>query len=287
MKIIMKKDDFQLIVETLSGDKVSLNALINKHYAYTFNLCLKMLYSHQDAEDVNQEIWIKAITNLSSFKKKSSFTTWVYRISVNHILSMKKKSIELAISKGFDGYSENLDSIASQELNTEEKIVLAAAVQEAKISCMSGMLMCLDREQRLIYVLGDVFDIDHKVGSQIFKMSQTNYRKKLSRARQDLFNFMNNQCSLVNKNNPCSCRKKTKGFIKVGYVNPEKLEFNANFTTKIHDKIVQRSDALDSLKDHIHTRIFQSLPFEESSPNTLGEIIHDHELRVILRLDAQ
>jgi len=287
MKKTIIKDDFQLIVETLSGDKVSLNALINKHYAYTFNLCLKMLYSHQDAEDVNQEIWIKAITNLPRFKKKSNFTTWVYRISVNHLLSMKKKSIELSISKGFDGYSENLDSIASQELNTEEKIVLAAAVEEAKISCMSGMLMCLDREQRLIYVLGDVFDVDHRVGSKIFKVSQTNYRKKLSRARQDLFNFMNNQCSLVNKNNPCTCRKKTKGFIKIGYVDPEKLEFNANFTATIHDKIVQRSDSLDRLKDHIHTRLFQGLPFEESSPNSADEIIHDRELRAILRLDAQ
>jgi len=283
----IQKDDFQLIAETLSGDKVSLNELINKHYAYTFNLCLKMLYSHQDAEDVNQEIWIKAITNLSSFKKKSNFTTWIYRVSVNHILSMKKKSIELAISKGFDGYSENLDSIASQELNTEEKIVLAAAVEEAKISCMSGMLMCLDREQRLIYVLGDVFDLDHKVGSKIFKVSQTNYRKKLSRARQDLFNFMNNQCSLVNKNNPCSCRKKTKGFIKVGYVNPEKLQFNANFTATIHDKIVQRSDALDSIKDRLHTKLFQGLPFEESSTNTIDELIDDGELNTILRLDTQ
>jgi len=283
----IQKDDFQLIAETLSGDKVSLNELINKHYAYTFNLCLKMLYSHQDAEDVNQEIWIKAITNLSSFKKKSNFTTWIYRVSVNHILSMKKKSIELAISKGFDGYSENLDSIASQELNTEEKIVLAAAVEEAKISCMSGMLMCLDREQRLIYVLGDVFDLDHKVGSKIFKVSQTNYRKKLSRARQDLFNFMNNQCSLVNKNNPCSCRKKTKGFIKVGYVNPEKLQFNANFTATIHDKIVQRSDALDSIKDRLHTKLFQGLPFEENSTNTIDELIDDGELNTILRLDTQ
>jgi len=283
----IQKDDFQLIAETLSGDKVSLNELINKHYAYTFNLCLKMLYSHQDAEDVNQEIWIKAITNLSSFKKKSNFTTWIYRVSVNHLLSMKKKSIELAIPKGFDGYSENLDSIASQELNTEEKIVLAAAVEEAKISCMSGMLMCLDREQRLIYVLGDVFDLDHKVGSKIFKVSQTNYRKKLSRARQDLFNFMNNQCSLVNKNNPCSCRKKTKGFIKVGYVNPEKLQFNANFTATIHDKIVQRSDALDSIKDRLHTKLFQGLPFEENSTNTIDELIDDGELNTILRLDTQ
>jgi DNA-directed RNA polymerase specialized sigma24 family protein len=69
MNITIKKDDFQLINETLSGDKVSLNELINKHYPYTYNICLKMLYSHQDAEDVNQEIWIKTIVSLKNFKK--------------------------------------------------------------------------------------------------------------------------------------------------------------------------------------------------------------------------
>jgi RNA polymerase sigma factor (sigma-70 family) len=287
MKITIQKDDFQLIKATLSGDKVALNELINKHYAYTFNLCLKMLYSHQDAEDVNQEIWIKTIVNLKGFKEKSNFTTWLYRVAVNHILSMKKKSIELAISKGFDGYSENLDSIASEELNTEEKIVLSAAVEEAKISCMSGMLMCLDREQRLIYVLGDIFEINHKVGSEIFKISLANYRKKLSRARQDLFNFMNNQCSLVNKNNACTCQKKTKGFIKVGYVDPNKLVFNANFITRIHDKIIQRSDSLDDLKNHYHTKLFQDLPFEEHAINILDEIINDRQLKSILRLNTK
>ncbi len=43
---------------------------------------------------------------------------------------------------------------------------------------MSGMLMCLDREQRLIYVLGDIFNINHKIGSEIFNVSLENYRKK-------------------------------------------------------------------------------------------------------------
>ena len=287
MKITTQKDDFQLINEALSGDKVSLSELIKKHYAYTFNVCLKMLYSHQDAEDVNQEIWTKTIVSLKNFKKRSTFTTWLYRIAVNHILDMKKKSIELAISKGFDAYSENLDIIPSQELNAEEKTVMTAAVEEAKISCMSGMLMCLDRDQRLIYVLGDIFNIGHNVGSEIFNVSLANFRKKLSRARNDLFNFMNNQCSLVNKNNPCSCSKKTKGFIKVGYVNPENLEFNANFTTKIHENIIQRSDSLDNLRDNYHTKLFQDLPFEEHSKNALDEIINDHQLKSILRLNIE
>jgi len=280
----LKISDSQLIQSALSGDKAALRNLIDKHYSFTFNICLKMLYSHQDAEDVNQEIWIKTIVSLKKFNHKSTFTTWLYRITVNHMLDMKKKGIELAISKGFDGYSDNLDSIATQELNAEEKSILMEAVEEAKISCMSGMLMCLDREQRLIYVLGDIFNINHKIGSEIFNVSLENYRKKLSRVRKELFNFMNNKCSLVNKSNPCSCSKKTKGFIKVGYVNPDKLEFNSNFITKIQDNLVQKSDDLDNLKETYHTKLFQEHPFEKSSINILDELLNDEQLKSILRL---
>ena len=281
------KNDDQLIQAALSGDKAALRNLIDKHYSYTFNICLKMLYSHQDAEDVNQEIWIKTIVSLKSFNHKSTFTTWLYRIAVNHILDMDKKSIELAITKGFDGYSDNLDSIATQELNAEEKSILVAAVAEAKMSCMSGMLMCLDREQRLIYVLGDIFNINHKIGSEIFNVSLANYRQKLSRARKELLNFMHNKCSLVDKNNPCSCSKKTKGFIKVGYVNPDKLAFNANFITTIQHNLIQKSDDLDNIKDKYHTRLFQQLPFEASSKNILEALLDDEQLKSILRLEEE
>lgn len=64
-----------------------------------------------------------------------------------------------------------------------------------------------------------IFKIDAKLGSKIFNTSIDNYRQKLSRARKDLFNFMNN-------NNSCTCNKKTKGFIKLSYVNPKKMMFN-------------------------------------------------------------
>ena len=285
MKNENKEIDFELIKATLSGDKVAFNQLVEKHYSFTFNVCLKMLYSHQDAEDVNQEIWIKTITRLKNFHFKSAFTTWLYRIAVNHILDLKKKSVETEITKGFDGYSENLASIQNQELNSEEKVILKDAVEEAKISCMSGMLMCLDREQRLIYVMGDIFKIDHKTGSKIFEVSIDNYRQKLSRARKDLFNFMNNNCSLVNKNNPCTCSKKTKGFIKRGYVNSESLEFNKGFSETIFEKLVEKSDKLDSINEEYHTRLFQNHPFEERPTTILEEIFNESKLKEILKLN--
>ncbi len=276
---------FTHIKAILNGDKLALNKLIEENYSYTFNICLKMLYSHHDAEDVNNEIWIKAISRLDNFKFKSSFRTWLYRITVNHILDMKKKSIELAIDGGFEGYKKNLVSIPTNELNGEELIILSESINEAKISCMSGMLMCLDREQRLIYVMGDIFNIGHTLGSEIFDLSLSNYRKKLSRARSELFNFMNDQCSLVNKNNLCICNKKTKGFISVGYVNPDKLEFTADYKLKIHDKLADKSDQLDNISDDYHTRLFQAHPFEEKTPKELlNEVLNNSELKTLLRL---
>ena len=278
--------DLRHIKASLDGDKAALSNLMEEHYVYTFNICLKMLYSHHDAEDVNNEIWIKVISKLSSFNFKSSFRTWLYRIVVNHILDMKKKNIELAITGGFEGYQANLASIATRVLDSEELIILRESVNEAKISCMSGMLMCLDREQRLIYVMGDIFNIGHVLGSEVFNLSLVNYRKKLSRARAELFSFMNNQCGLVDKRNPCRCSKKTKGFISVGYVDPNKLEFVADFKTQIQDRLTDKSDKLDDLSNDYHTQLFQTHPFaEERAKTLLAKMLNSVELKTLLHLE--
>ena len=280
-----KQIDAGLVQKALEGDKSALNSLVDRHYADTFNICLKMLYSHRDAEDVNQEIWIKIVTQLKTFRFKSAFKTWMYRVAVNHILDMKKRSVELEINKGLEGYSSHLASIKNEELNPEEKAVLKEVVIEAKLSCMSGMLMCLDREQRLFYVLGDIFKIDHNIGSEIFGISPGTYRKKLSRARKDLFNFMDGQCSLVNKNNPCTCEKKTKGFIKLGYVNPGNLVFNKDFKQSIYDRLLEKEEALESAREDIQTRLFQDHPYEQQPGQVIKEVLSEHKLNTLLRLN--
>jgi RNA polymerase sigma factor (sigma-70 family) len=277
--------DDELIRQSLGGDKAALNALVDRHYAVTFNICLKMLYSHPDAEDVNQEIWIKIITQLKSFAFRSTFTTWVYRIAVNHLLDMKKGRVELAITGGFAGYGQHLAGIADQVLNPEEQTVLQEAVAEAKVSCMSGMLMCLDREQRLLYILGDIFKLDHRTGSEIFGTTPANYRQKLSRARQDLFQFMNRQCGLVNPANPCRCAKKTKGFIELGYVDPQKLTFTRGFRARIHDKLLAKEAALEAAREDFRTRLFQGHPYEEKPSDILPRILSDHQLGTLLHLN--
>jgi RNA polymerase sigma factor (sigma-70 family) len=280
-----KQIDASLAQKALDGDRMALNNLIDRHYSDTFNICLKFLYSHKDAEDVNQEIWIKIVTQLKTFQFKSAFKTWMYRIAVNHVLDMKKRSVELEITRGLDGYGNHLANIENEELNQEEKTVLKEAVVEAKLSCMSGMLMCLDREQRLFYILGDIFKIDHTIGSEIFEITPEAYRKKISRARKDLFSFMDGRCSLVNKDNPCTCEKKTKGFIKLGYVNPDNLMFNKEFKMSIYDKLLEKEEVLESARQDIHTRLFQDHPYEQKPKHILQEVFSDHKLNALLKLN--
>jgi hypothetical protein len=128
-------------------------------------------------------------------------------------------------------------------------------VDEARIGCTSGMLLCLDREQRLIYILGDIFDVSDSVGAALLEMSRDNFRQKLSRARRDLHNFMHEQCGLVNKANPCRCAKKTRAFMEAGYVNPQNLLFAATHVTRVREvsrRVHQDINELDAACAEIH-----------------------------------
>jgi hypothetical protein len=85
-------------------------------------------------------------------------------------------------------------------------------VDEARIGCASGMLLCLDREQRLIYILGEIFGVIDQVGAELLEISRENFRQKLTRARRDLHRFMQNQCGLINKANPFAGKIKVDRF---------------------------------------------------------------------------
>jgi RNA polymerase sigma factor (sigma-70 family) len=272
-KYVTDKTDESLIASALSGNKKSLEELVLRHQAWIYNIALRMVFYPQDAEDVTQEILIKMITKLSSFRGESSFRTWLYRIVVNHVLNIKKSRGEKNHNDNFADYWKSIertpDSVLSEESfgNVDMKII----VDEVKVSCMNGMLLCLDREQRLAYILGAVFQVTDKVAAEILDISRDNFRQKLSRARRDIANFMHDKCGLVNKNNPCKCEKKTKALVEVGYVNPKKLLFNTNYLYSVEKVAEEKAKGLDDLFDTENNKLFREHPFQ-NSPDFVGAL---------------
>jgi RNA polymerase sigma factor (sigma-70 family) len=256
-------EDQELVLRARSGDRNALEDLVRRHQAWIYNIAVRMLYHPQDAEDATQEILIKVLTRLSSFEGRSSFRTWLYRIVVNHVLNMKRGRVEVQHgSIDFASYGAALDDTPDSELADPESTSAETdlLVTEAMLSCTSGMLLCLDREQRLTFVLGAIFEVSDTVAAEVLEITPDNFRQRLARARRDLRNFMNDKCGLVNQANPCRCAKKTRGFIQAGYVDPQNLLFVRERISKVREAAPKVHEALSTL-DEKCAEIFRGHPF--------------------------
>jgi len=152
---------------------------------------------------------------------------------------------------------------------------------------MSGMIMCLDRPQRLIYVMGEVFEIDHNLASEIFDITPANFRKKLSRARQDLYQWMHNRCGLVNTNNPCRCPKKTKGFIEQGVVEKDARKWHGDYKARIYELSERKVDEVLNERDKVYAQLFRDHPFQNhtKSSEVLSAILSNQTISETLGLN--
>src|SRR5712664_3219806 len=258
-------DDRALVGRAAAGERQALEELVRRHQPWIYNIAIRMLAHPQDAEDATQEILIKALTRLSSFEGRSSFRTWLYRIVVNHVLNMKRGRLE-PDTLTFSCYAHGLDNTPDLDPPDQASVPVDVRliVDEARLSCTSGMLLCLDRGQRLVYVLGEIFEVSDAVGAELLEISRDNFRQRLTRARRDLHNFMNDKCGLVDPSNSCRCEKKTRGFIQAGYVDPANLLFARARVTQVREVVPETSEALAAL-DAQCARIFREHPYYEGS----------------------
>jgi RNA polymerase sigma factor (sigma-70 family) len=257
------QEDRKLVLRAHSGDRKALEDLVQRHQAWIYNIAIRMLYHPQDAEDATQEILIKVLTRLSSFEGRSSFRTWLYRIVVNHVLNMKRGRAEvLHASIDFASYGAALDNTPELELVDPkgQSADTDLLVTEAMISCTSGMLLCLDREQRLTFILGAILEVSDTVAAEVLEITPDNFRQRLARARRDLRNFMNDKCGLVNQANPCRCAKKTRGFIQAGYVDPGNLLFVRERICEVREAAPKVHEAISTLDEQC-AEIFRGHPF--------------------------
>lgn len=281
-----EKENLLLVEQSLAGDSKALSQLVELHQPFIYNVAWKMTHDPNDAMDLMQETLIKVITKLGQFKFKSSFRTWLYRIVVNEFLqSKKRKGAERFTS--FEDYGKQLDAIPNPDLTEEEAIELRETSREMQFSCMSGMLMCLTKEQRLLYILGESFGIDHNVGAEIFEITPQNFRVKLHRARKELYNYMNNKCGLVNKKNPCRCPKKAKALKKMGLLDEKNVQFNVSYKNKIADYVEANLDEATRVVEDKYVALFREHPTKEDfvKGKIVSEILGKNDLMHFFELN--
>jgi RNA polymerase sigma factor (sigma-70 family) len=282
--------DQQLVHAARGGSSDALDALVRRHQGFIYGIVLRMLWNPQDAEDATQEILIKIVTGLSSFRGESAFRTWAYRIATNHVLNSQRSRAEKVIT-GFDDFGTKIDELPDLDLAGEvaaeaERRVLA---EETRVACLTGMLLCLDRAQRLTYILGEVFDVSDTLGSEILGITRQNFRQRLARARRQLYEFMRGKCGLVNSANPCRCSRKTRGAIRAGIVDPKSLKFVPSHVTRVEGDAKERSREFRHLVGAGYAHLFRDQNLKEPPDLVarLRAIVSDQRFRTALDLDSK
>ena len=216
----MQKDVHTLVDQAVQGDEKALEALIKSIQDRIFSLAVKMLYFTQDAEDAAQEILIKIVTRLNSFKKQSSFCTWAMKIASNHLLNKRAQLTRHEFT------FKNCEDMIIRDSSTQPVAFYPNAeheliIQEMRIICIQGLFQCLDWDHRIVYILGETMDIAGPEGAAILGISAANFRKRLSRARERIRRFLIKNCDLFNEKNPCNCGHQAKRAIDKGFIDPD------------------------------------------------------------------
>ncbi len=262
-----KKETINLAV---NGDKNALEELLSSVQDMVYNLSLRMLGNPHDAEDASQEIYIRIITGLKSFEHKSSFSTWVYRIAANHLINYKKSMFSKMPPLSFEFYGADIEAgFGANNFNAKCGVDDELLAQELKMSCTNVMLQCFDPDSRLIYVLGIMFKVDSKICAEILDITPEAYRKRLSRIRKKMAEFLKQYCGLAGSEK-CNCQKRIGYAIESHRLNPTNLEYSqlAKVDAAITEEYTQAMEEMDT-----QSLVFAQLP-KYRSPQTVKDFLH-------------
>ncbi|MBS1663258.1 MAG: RNA polymerase sigma factor [Bacteroidetes bacterium] len=279
--------DRRLVQEACAGKKEAIEGLIRLHQRFIYNVALKLVRDENDAADLTQEVLIKMLTKLNQYEHKSSFRTWLYRIVMNHFLNSQRKRMEKEIHS-FHELGKEMDELHNDEdMTMEEQTLYSRQIVEVRNRCMASTLLCLDRQQRSVLILGAIFNLKSTVAAPLLDVSPENFRKQLSRAKQDLFQFMENKCGLMDPANPCRCHKKARGFMKEGKVDARTGTFTAETKETIGAIVGTKNHELDLLMEGKYLQLFTQQPYEETEAGDrlIELLLMDKDIRHLFELN--
>ncbi|MCG8683476.1 MAG: sigma-70 family RNA polymerase sigma factor [Desulfobacterales bacterium] len=231
----------------VSGNAQAVEEIVKGIEQRIYGLAIKMLYHHCDAEDATQEILIKIVTRLGTFKKKSAFSTWAMKIASNHLLN-RKKALGLhrfTFSACEDMIVRNTPDPSSANWSNAEQDLM---VQEMRIVCVQGLFQCLDRHHRIAYILSATMDVTGPEGAAILDITPANFRKRVSRARKRIQDFLVHNCDLFDQKNPCNCHVQAVSAVNADLMDPSELEHldrsDSRMTKKKAAKRLKEMDVL-------------------------------------------
>lgn len=164
-------------------DEYELSRMVDTFSGPLYRLAMKMLGNPQDAEDVLQNTFLKAIQNLDTFEGRSTISTWLYRIAVNEALMLiRKHKPEYALTDEIPGDDQEAEDTPVEFTDwccLPEKEFLTAESHQA----LNNAILQLPETLRVVFLLRDIEGLSIQDTSDALRLSETAVKTRLLRAR--------------------------------------------------------------------------------------------------------
>jgi RNA polymerase sigma-70 factor, ECF subfamily len=173
-------DEKELVRLAQEGSQEAFEELVKKYQSKVFSMALSFTRNREAADDLAQEVFLKAYLALPRFQGKSEFGTWLYRISVNHIKDfLRKKGRAKEVSL------EDVGEISLSDRDQADKAVLEAEA-EARRGLVRRSVERLPDKYRVILTLRDIQGLPYDEISRVLRLSPGTVDSRLHRARKIL-----------------------------------------------------------------------------------------------------
>lgn len=174
--------DIELIEQVLDGNTDAFSIIVDRHRDRVFNLAMRICGSREDAEEIAQDSFLKAYMGLGSFKMKSSFSTWLYRIVYNTAVSFLRTRKKDILS--LEDFPADIKDFAGNGSADDE------AEQDYRNSLVNFALQKLGEDERTLISLYYYEELETDEIASITGISRSNVKVKLFRARQKMLEII-------------------------------------------------------------------------------------------------
>ncbi|WP_435591799.1 RNA polymerase sigma factor [Nocardia sp. bgisy118] len=211
------QEELRLVARAVDGDQAALREVIGRLQDPLYRLALRMVGRPPDAEDAVQEILLRVVTRLSTWRGEAKLLTWAYRVGVNYLLNLRRRSPQERDQIGLDDLRDDLaDGLAAVDYAGPEAALLA---EEVRLSCTQAMLQCLGRDERVVFVLGEIFELTAAEAAWILGTTPAACQKRLERVKQRLAAFLRSTCGVVEPKALCRCPRRVDKAMALGRVD--------------------------------------------------------------------
>ncbi len=178
-------EDAALLEQYRKGDLASLDLLVKKYQDRLYNSLLRFCGNKDDAEELSQETFVKAIEGMAAFRAESGFYTWLFRIGMNLAISRRRRNgrIKFHSLDATDSDGEQLLWPQDALADCREADPHDAAEQADTNECVLSALAELDEEFRIVVVLRDIEEMNYEQISQVLNLPSGTVKSRLYRAR--------------------------------------------------------------------------------------------------------